>query len=87
MLFAMRTVLVLAGLSFGLSACSKINQQNFNQLKAGMDYTQVTQILGEPNSCELTLVVAKSCRWGTEAHKIEVKLIADKVISLSSYGL
>ncbi|MHA5864402.1 outer membrane protein assembly factor BamE domain-containing protein, partial [Pseudomonas aeruginosa] len=34
-----------------LAACSKINQENYSKLKAGMSKAEVEAILGKPTEC------------------------------------
>ena len=43
----------LAMLSFCvlLTACSKINQENYSKLSAGMTKAEVEQLLGSPTDC------------------------------------
>ena len=54
----------LAVLSFCvlLAACSKINQQNYSKLSAGMTKAEVEQLLGSPTDCSGALGVS-SCTW------------------------
>ena len=69
-----------------LGGCDKISQENYDQLKVGMEYPSVVKLLGEPKSCE-TFLMAKQCRFGEDPKTINVKLISDKVILFSSAGL
>ena len=57
----------LALLSFCvlLAACSKINQQNYSKLSAGMTKAEVEQLLGSPTDCSGALGVS-SCTWGDQ---------------------
>jgi hypothetical protein len=79
-----RTVLLLA--LVWLSACSKLTPENFNKIKSGMEYAQVVEILGEPSRCD-SLLIAKSCIWGDDKKKIDVKFVSDKVVLTTSTGL
>lgn len=76
----------MAAMSSGLTACSKVNRENYDKLRMGMDYKEVVQLLGEPERCE-SLVSAKSCTWGEAPKTITVQLIGDKVILFQGEGL
>jgi hypothetical protein len=69
-----------------LSACSKLTQENFDKIKTNMEYAQVVDLLGDPSRCD-ALLIAKSCIWGGDKKKIEVKFVADRVVLVSSSGL
>lgn len=43
--------LALLSLCVVLTACSKINQENYSKLKAGMSKAEVEQLLGTPAEC------------------------------------
>jgi len=81
----LRLVAVLA-LVLGLAACSKVNRQNYDQLKLGMGYAEVVALLGEPAQCD-ALVGFKSCVWGKGDKTITIRLVSDKVILFESQGL
>jgi hypothetical protein len=66
--------------------CSKVNQDNYDKLSLGMDYEEVIKILGQPSECK-SILNTKSCTWGSSSKKIALKLVADKVVFLSSQGL
>ena len=78
----------LAVLSFGvlLAACSKINQQNYSKLSAGMTKAQVEQLLGSPTDCSGALGMS-SCTWGDQKSFISVQYAGDKVLIFSGQGL
>jgi len=69
-----------------LTACSKITAENYAKLKAGMEYREVTGILGNPASCD-DVVGFKSCRWGDEKSRITVRFAGDAVIMHSAENL
>jgi hypothetical protein len=82
-----RLLAVILGLTVaGLAACSKINKENYDKLKMGMDYPEVVKLLGEPTKCD-GLLGAKSCTWGEAPKTIKIQLVADKVILFESEGL
>jgi hypothetical protein len=78
----------LAVLSFCvlLAACSKINQQNYSKLSAGMTKAEVEQLLGSPTDCSGALGVS-SCTWGDQKSFISVQYAGDKVLIFSGQGL
>ncbi len=51
-----------------------------------MQYQDVITILGEPANCQ-AIFLAKSCQWGTETRKIDIKFIGDEVMLYASAGL
>ncbi len=70
----------------GLLGCGKVNKENYDKLKVGMGYEEVTAILGEPANCE-SLIAFKSCVWGKVPKTITIRLVADKVMLFESQGL
>ena len=69
-----------------LFGCSKITQENYSKLKLGMDYNEVLEILGKPDTCETVLNI-KNCIWKESSKSITIKIIADKIVFLSSHGI
>lgn len=69
-----------------LTGCSKVTRENYDKLKMGMDYAEVVQLLGDPETCEATMGM-KSCTWGKDPKIIKIRLVADKVILFESQGL
>ncbi|HGN3949091.1 outer membrane protein assembly factor BamE [Pseudomonas aeruginosa] len=69
-----------------LAACSKINQENYSKLKAGMSKAEVEEILGKPTECSGALGMS-SCTWGDEKAFISVQYAADKALLFSGQGL
>ncbi len=78
-------ILLSASLSV-LSGCDKLTPENYNQLKVGMEYAELVKIIGEPSECSAVLN-AQSCQWTNGGKRIQAKLVADKVVFLSSQGL
>ena len=70
-----------------LVGCSKVNKENYDKIKIGMDYEQIVEILGEPDTCEEEILKTRSCTWGSSEKKIDIKFAADTVIWRSSEGL
>lgn len=85
----MKTVFtfILAALALStLVACSKLTQENYQNIKVGMSQTEVTSIIGAPTSCDEGFA-AKSCIWGNENRNIKVKFAADIALSVTGKGL
>ncbi|SEJ58142.1 outer membrane protein assembly factor BamE [Pseudomonas sp. NFR16] len=78
----------LALLSFCvlLAACSKINQENYSKIKAGMSKAEIEQLLGKPTECSGALGMS-SCTWGDQKTFISVQYAADKVVLHTGQGL
>lgn len=69
-----------------LTACSKLNNDNYNKLESGMSKEDVIAILGEPDGCESALAF-ETCRWGDKDKNIEVRFAADNLLAKTSEGL
>jgi hypothetical protein len=66
--------------------CSKLNRENYDKVKVGMDYEQVIGIIGDPDKCDAALG-AKNCVWGDDAKNVTIKFVGDKVVLPSMKGL
>ena len=73
-------------ISITLFGCSKLNRENYDKIKVGMDYQEVVSIIGEPDKCD-SVLGAKNCIWGNENKNITIKFIVDKVAVPSMKGL
>ena len=69
-----------------LAACSKVNQENYSKISAGMSKAQVEQLLGSPTECSGALGMS-SCTWGDQKAFISVQYAGDKVLIFSGQGL
>jgi hypothetical protein len=69
-----------------LTACSKLSMDNYQLLKVGMEYDEVTQVIGAPTQCEETLGT-RNCIWGNDAQLIKATFIAQKAVMFSHKGL
>lgn len=78
--------LALLSLCVFLAACSKINQENYSKLQAGMPKAEVERLLGSPTECSGALGMS-SCTWGDQKSFISVQFAADKVLMYSGQGL
>lgn len=79
-------LLIIAGIVLNVAACSRVTRENYRKLQVGMEYAQVTQILGEPSRCDSVLTV-KTCDWGKKERMITIQFVADKVVFYSSKGM
>jgi hypothetical protein len=79
MLALLTTLLLTAG-------CSKVTKENYDKLKMGMEYSEVTSLLGKPDKCTESMG-AKSCIWGNESKNIMVNFLADKTMVFSCTGI
>ncbi len=81
-------VLIIAALMFSLilAGCSKVNRENYDKVKVGMEYSQMIELLGEPDKCDAALGM-KNCVWGNETKNITISFIAEKVALPSMKGL
>ncbi|OHC27327.1 MAG: hypothetical protein A2Y50_00895 [Pseudomonadales bacterium RIFCSPLOWO2_12_59_9] len=69
-----------------LAACSKVNEENYAKLNAGMDKAEVQALLGAPTECAGALGMS-SCTWGDAKSSISVQFAGDKVLLFSGQGL
>jgi hypothetical protein len=79
-------VMLLTAALAVLSGCDNLTPENYSKLEVGMEYAEVVKIIGEPSECSAVLN-AQSCRWAKGDKQIQAKLVADKVVFLSSQGL
>jgi hypothetical protein len=73
-------------LCLALAACSKVTQDNYAQLGAGMSRAEVEALLGKPDNCSGALGIS-SCTWGDGARFISVQYAGDKVVMFSGQNL
>ncbi len=81
-----KSALLLCLVILLIMGCTKVNQENYNKLKVGLSYNQVTEILGKPDECNAVLG-AKNCTWGDKGKNISVQFVGDEVIFFSSKGI
>jgi len=77
---------ILLGAALFLAGCSKLTVENYDRLRVGMSYTEVTDILGKPDQCSDAMLV-RTCRWGTDAQHASVNFVADKAVLFGAEGL
>ncbi len=78
--------LALLSLCVLLTACNKINQENYSKIHAGMNKAEVEQLLGTATDCSGALGMS-SCTWGNNEAFISVQYAGDKVVVYSGQGL
>jgi hypothetical protein len=78
--------LALLSLCVLLTACNKINQENYSKIHAGMSKAEVEQLLGTASDCSGALGMS-SCTWGNKDAFISVQYAGDKVVIYSGQGL
>lgn len=66
--------------------CSKVTVENYDKIDLGMEYQQVLDIIGEPDTCDAGMGT-KKCVWGDKEKNITITFVADKVIAPSMKGL
>lgn len=81
-----KKLLMLTVLLGGLASCGKITADNFEKIKAGMDYDVVVETLGKPDKCT-EIIGTKRCTWGDEAKNIQITFIAGKATLSTQAGL
>ncbi len=64
--------------TLALCGCSKVTAENYERLKVGMAFEEVTGLLGSPGECGEKLGF-KNCRWGDDSAYIRVNFVGEKV--------
>jgi hypothetical protein len=82
----MKHLLLVLTTLFLVTACGKINNDNYQAIEIGMDYTEVETLLGNPSECD-DMLGMKQCQWGGDNKHINVKFVASKVTIYSKKGL
>lgn len=81
-----KSLFLVAATTLALVGCGKVNKENYDKLSVGMEYSEVTNVMGSPDECKETLGT-KRCTWGDDAKHIKVSFIADKATLFSNKGL
>jgi hypothetical protein len=79
-------LMLILSASLLLTACSKVNQDNYAKLEAGMSKAAVESLLGKASECS-GAVGMSSCTWGDEKTSISVQFAGDAVLMFSGKGL
>lgn len=72
--------------SLVLFGCSKVNRENYDKIKVGMEYSQVINLIGDPDKCDAALGM-KNCVWGNGTKNITISFVAEKVVMPTMTGL
>ena len=80
------SLLAIPAICLLLVACSKVTAENYAKVKAGMEYKEVTAILGNPDRCD-DLAGFKSCTWGDAKSHVNVRFAGDKAILHSAENI
>jgi hypothetical protein len=78
------SVAIIAMVAVG--GCSKVNQENYNRLKVGMSYADITALIGKPSDCDAVMNV-QNCLWKDGNRQINVNFVAEKAILITSQNL
>lgn len=69
-----------------LSACNALSLANYDKLKIGMSYEQVSEIIGTSERCDEQLGT-RTCVWGGDDRQIKVTFVANRATIFSHKGL
>jgi len=69
-----------------LGACSTLTLKNYDHLKLGMSYDEITHIIGKADNCSEKLGT-RLCRWGDDAQFIKVTFIANHATFFTNKGI
>ncbi|HSV70892.1 MAG TPA: hypothetical protein VLI72_12335 [Methylibium sp.] len=69
-----------------LAACSRLTLANYDQVKVGMAYEDVTKLIGDPARCDETIGL-RACRWGDEQRSVDITFAGGKVLLASAKNL
>ena len=79
--------LALVTLLLAAGCASRLTKENYDKLKIGMSYAEVTEILGKADTCAETLGIS-NCTWGKDGPKtVSVIFLADQATAFSHKGL
>lgn len=67
-------------------SCSRLTQENYDQLKTGMSYAETVTLLGKDHHCDSALGF-KHCTWGGGDKYVKIQYLGDKVVLFSGKGL
>lgn len=80
-------ILAIAVFTLFLASCSKLNMENYDRLKMGMEQKEVENIIGSPTNCEDS-VGSRSCIWGSEDGKfVKINFVGGKAVLFNHDGL
>ncbi|HBU29483.1 MAG: hypothetical protein A2X71_09985 [Thiobacillus sp. GWE1_62_9] len=77
---------VTMGLLLTMLGCSKLTLENYSKITVGMQYDEVSRLIGPPDECDDVMGV-RNCLWGDETRSVNVSFVAGKVLLFSSNNL
>jgi len=77
---------VAMGLLLAMLGCSKLTLENYSKINVGMQYDEVSRLIGPPDECDDVMGV-RNCLWGDETRSVNVSFVAGKVLLFSSSNL
>lgn len=78
--------LLAVAITLLLSACNTLSLVNYDKLKLGMTYEEVSEILGKSERCDEQLATRR-CVWGDDNKQIKVTFVANHATLFSHKGL
>ena len=78
--------MLLVVVLFIAAGCSRLTMDNYNKIKGGMTYNEVTSILGSPDKCS-DIIGVRNCVWGDEKKSVTVSFVGDKVLLFSANNI
>jgi hypothetical protein len=79
-------ILSAVSLSLLLTACNSLSVANYDKLKMGMSYEEVSGIIGKTEGCNEALGT-RTCLWGDAEKQIKVVFVANRATFFSHKGL
>ena len=77
----------IAMAALALAACGGgLTAEKYAQIKIGMEYTEVTALIGKPDRCDEAIGL-KTCTWGDDKRGATLRFVGEKVVFHSSTNL
>lgn len=83
---AIRAAIAIAAAALLIGACSKLTLARYDQVKVGMEYEEVTALIGAPTRCDEALGVRR-CHWGDEQRSADITFAGGKVLLATASNL
>ena len=81
-----RRLAVLGACALLAAGCSKLTVDNLDRLKVGMDFDEVVDIIGKPQSCDEAVGV-RNCTWSDKDRTVQATFAAGKLLVTTSRNL
>lgn len=82
----MKKPCVILAMSLLLAACNSLSLANYDKLKMGMSYEEVSDIIGKTEGCNEALGT-RTCTWGDAEKQVKVVFVANRATFFSHKGL